>query len=256
MHACLAGLCTGAQIFLFGTGVAMPLALNSAWIAAFAAAGTAAILGACSVSVCGAVSRTAHLLLGAVLLLGALFSLTALMSFAGQTLLKQSRPLQSALTALAAAILCALSGAAGISRLCFALRWVFVLIIGALALSSMPKGVPAGLFPLLGAGASRIGLSALCMLGGAAPALMLMLPPPELAELNAAPPPKRFFVFRVLAGALAGCAFLFLSCVNTTYETIAQSSEWGARLHLIAGYRPHEGLLQMGEQGTSRKIYK
>ena len=45
-RACAAGMSVGAQVFLFGTGVAMPLTLNSAWMAAFGALPLAGLVAA------------------------------------------------------------------------------------------------------------------------------------------------------------------------------------------------------------------
>ena len=150
----------------------------------------------------------------------------------------------------AAAVLSALSGGTGVSRLCFALRYAFPAVLLGLSCAALPLRAPAGLFPLLGAGAMQTGAAAACMLFGAAPALMLALPPPELvkAQNRAQPcsvPPKGFFVRRVLAGALAGMALLFLSSAAVTYESIAESTQWGARLRMAAGNLAHEGMAQM-----------
>ena len=79
---------------------------------------------------------------------------------------------------------------------------------------------------------------------------MLTLPPPELAQRraqddSACVPPTRFFLVRVLAGAGLGAALLFLTCACTTYEVIAKSGEWSARLSMTAGGARHEGVRQM-----------
>ena len=84
VRGCAAGLCVGAQIFLLGTGVAMPLALGGAWIASLAALPMAALTAA----VCrralvsprrtGRLTAALHLLLALTLLLCAAFALCAL----------------------------------------------------------------------------------------------------------------------------------------------------------------------------------
>ncbi len=84
VRGCAAGLCVGVQIFLLGTGVAMPLALGGAWIASLAALPMAALTAA----VCrralvsprrtGRLTAALHLLLALTLLLCAAFALCAL----------------------------------------------------------------------------------------------------------------------------------------------------------------------------------
>ena len=86
------------------------------------------------------------------------------------------------------------------------------------------------------------------MLFGAAPVLMLMLPPQELSNIPESDrhmPGVSFFLMRMLLGAFAGILLLFLTSACTTYESIAESSEWGARLRMAAGNQPHEGIPQM-----------
>ena len=78
---------------------------------------------------------------------------------------------------------------------------------------------------------------------------MLLLPPPELALAGEAAqrcpvPPARFFVGRVLAGAAVGVLLLFIASVCTTYESIADSSEWGARLRIALGAQMHGSVTQ------------
>lgn len=248
VQACAAGLCVGAQIFLFGTGVAMPVTLCSAWIASLSALPMAALTAA----VCrralvsprrtGKLTAALHLLLSLTLLASAAFALCGLVSLAGQTLVVQARALWSTVTALTAAALCALTG--GAARLCFALRWVLpVLLLGLTALCT-PLELPAGLFPILGAGVLPLGVAALCMLGAASPLLMLLLPPPELEAAGEAAqrcpvPPAKFFVGRALAGAASGVLLLFAASVCTTYESISDSIEWGARLRMSLGAQMH-----------------
>ena len=262
VRACAAGLCVGAQIFLFGSGIAMPVALGSAWIAALAALPAAAL----TTAVCRKKldqdflqrekehprkdrrgSRILHALLALTLLLNAAFALGALVSLAEQTLLRQARAAWSMAVALAAAALCALTG--GAPRLCFALRWGLAALLLGLTAACVPMELPVGLFPILGAGPLPLGVAAVCMLGAASPLLMLMLPPPELALAGAAAqrcplPETKFFLGRVLAGAAVGVLLLFVASVCTTYESIAESGEWGVRLRIVFGAQPHEGIPQ------------
>jgi len=251
-RACTAGLCVGAQVFLFGTGVAMPIALSSAWIAALPALPMTALV---TVLCCRRIrqgsrmSRPACLLLALTLLLNAVFALSALAGFAEQTLLEHTTVLWSTAATVLAVCLCALSGGDGVSRLCFALRWTLPVLAAVLVLASMPMEVPVGFFPVLGPGALPLGVAALCMLGSASPALMLLLPPPDIVQHGAAavqcPAPKAgFFVRRVLIGAGAGALFLLAACVCTTYESIRESVVWGARLRIAASDQPHEGIPQ------------
>lgn len=247
-HACAAGICTGAQVFLLGAGCAAPAALNGAWLAAL----TALPVCAAAVLLCRRntpLSPGRCALLGGTLLGGAVFALSSLVVFAEQTLLPQSRTLFSAALALCAAALCALSGGTGVCRLLFALRIVLPVGLAALALLSVPLRMPAGLFPLLGTGGAGLGAAALCMPAAALPALTLLLPPQELsrageAAVNCPPPDPRFFLWRVLAGAAVGAALTGASCIFAPYESMAQSTEWGARLRIAALYQPHEGLAQ------------
>ena len=250
-QACAAGLCVGAQIFLFGTGVAMPISLNSAWIAALISLPFSAIAVIACQKKClaygNSASRIALILLAITLFLNAVFSAAALVNFAEQTLLEQARILWIVFATVIAVFFCALSG--GASRLCFALRWAFPLLIFALILASVPLKVPSGLFPLLGPGQTSLGVSVFVMLSASTPVLMLLLPPAELApmheeRMHLSLPKAGFFVRRVLAGASVGTLVLLCACVCSTYEAIAESVEWGARLRIVASDQPHEGIPQ------------
>lgn len=249
-RACAAGLCVGTQIFLAGCACGMPLSLGGAWLASLPALMLAVwITGRCVPISSGQnapKSRLFYLLLCAALLSSGAFAAASMVCFAGQTLVEQTRGVWTAFAAWAAVALCALSGGTGAARLCFALRYVLPALL--LGLSASGARRPVGLFPILGAGAPQLGMASLGMLFAAAPALMLALPPPEIALAGDAAqacaiPEKRFFVRRVLGGALAGVALLFLSCAAATYESIQESTQWGARLHMTAGSLP--GVLQM-----------
>jgi len=251
-RACAAGLCVGAQVFLFGTGIAMPIALSSAWIAALSALPmTALVTALCCrrLRQMRGTSKPACLLLALTLLLNAVFALSALMGFAEQTLLEQTPVLWSTAATVIAVFLCALSGGEGVSRLCYALRWALPVLVAVLVLASVPMEVPVGFFPILGPGALPLAIAALCMLGSASPVLMLLLPPPD-AKLQQAHDGRRlvpetgFFMRRVLLGACVGALFLLAACVCTTYESIGESVIWGARLRIAASDQPHEGIPQ------------
>jgi len=240
------------MIYLTGCGAAMSLSLNGAWIASLAALPAAALIALR----CRALhargrhaSRIACLLLSAVLLFCAIYALGATAAFTGQTLLDQVHTAWSAAIGVFFAALCALSGEKGVSRLSFSCRFILPGLLLALVALALPGNTPDGLFPLLGTGGTPLLAAALCMFCGVAPALMLLLPPPELEDSAAAQqntlPDVRFFLLRVLAGAGAGAVFLFLACICTTYESIAERSDWGIRLFLLAAHQPHRGLLQM-----------
>lgn len=253
-RACAAGLCVGAQVFLAGCAVGMPLSLGGAWLASLPALLLAVwISGRCAPASSGhdaPKSRMFYLLLCAALLLSGAFAAASMVCFAGQTLIEQTRGIWTSALTAAAAALCALSGGMGAARLCFALRYALPAVLLGMNLSAMPMRIPAGLFPILGAGAPQLGIASLGMLFAAAPALMLTLPPPEIALAGdaaqaCAVPEKRFFVRRVFCGALIGAVLLLLSCGAAPYESIEESTQWGARLSITAGASAHEGVLQM-----------
>ena len=250
-RACAAGLCVGAQVFLAGCAVGMPLALSSAWLAALPSLGFCVWLTIfCHRALLNPDLRTRIrcFLLFIVMIASAAFALVSITGFSAQTLSQQARPLWIETLALISALLCALSGGTGAARLCFALRYLLPALVLGLSVVDLPMRMPVGLFPILGAGAGPLGMASLATLFGAAPALMLMLPPQELDEIpedDRHVPGVSFFLRRMLAGALTGVLLLFLTSACTTYESIARSSEWGARLRMAAGNQPHEGLLQM-----------
>ncbi|MBR5561024.1 MAG: hypothetical protein IKU73_06400 [Clostridia bacterium] len=277
-RTCSASLCVGAQVFLLGSGVAMPLCLSSAWIAALAALpACAAAVWACRRALLHAGGaeplpyraciyrktqdaahpggaeplpyRARYVLLALTLTAGAVLALAALVSLAEQSLLTQARTLFSAGAAVIAVLLCALSRSTGVSRLCFALRWALPAAVALLAAVSIPLGTPAGLFPLLGTGAPALALACACMLPAALPVLMLLLPPPELETVSSALsaayiPDTGFFLRRILPGAVFGCALLFALSFCSTYESIAAQHTWGQRLRILSSGQPREGVAQ------------
>ena len=252
VQGCAAGLCVGAQIFLLGAGIAMPIALGGAWIASLAALPMAALTTALCRRALVLPRRGGHLtialdlLLSLTLLANAALALTALVDLAGQTLLVQARALWIAAVTLAAAALAALTG--GARRLCFALRGALLVLLPGLTLLCVPMKLPSGLFPILGAGTLPLGVAALCMLSAASPLLMLLLPPPELERAGEAArrcpvPGTGFFLVRVLPGAAMGVLLLFAASVLSTYEALMESGEWGMRLRIVTQARG--GLLPM-----------
>ena len=255
VRSCAAGLCVGAQIFLFGTGVAVPIALNSAWIASLAALPLAALTAA----LCrraqtapkkdGGFARALYVLLALTLLANAAFALASLLGFVEQTLLPQSPVWWSAAVTLLAVALCAFSGGTGAARLSYALRGLLGVLMPVLAAMGLPFGIPVGLFPILGAGGVPLCVAGVCMLGAASPALLLMLPPPELRRAGpqacACPPPAaKAMLSRVLAGAAVGVLLVFVSCVCSTFESLTGAGVWGQRLRIAANTRPHQGMAE------------
>ncbi len=251
MRACAAGVCLGAQVYLFGAGVGMPIARNGEWIAALWLVPLSALAAARCSRALSRPRRDGRLLFAllALTLLGsAAFAAASLVSLIGQTLLPQTRPLRIALLTLPAILACALPGGAGVGRACFALRWALGAGLLVLAGCTLEMEAPSGLFPLLGAGPGAIALTLAAMLGALAPALLLILPPPELVSRGEAfaPPGAGFFARRAAAGAAVGAALLFLCGAYVPHHADLGPSAWGARLRIAAGARPREGLLQTG----------
>lgn len=259
VRTCAAAMAVGAQVFLFGAGAAMPLCLNAAWLAVLAAL-PAAVLAA---AVCrralrrgglrrlGAAVRAFHVLLCVMFLVCAVFAVVSLVNLAEQSLLPQTRAAHSVAMTVLAVFLCALGGGTGAPRAAFLLRFALPVVLAALCVYSIPAGSSSGLFPLLGAGAGPLLLAAACMPGAVFPALMLLYPPPELEEagmkdIRMNVPDIRFFIWRLLPGAAAGAALLFILILSGTYEGIMHNSAWGKRLMLISSGRPREGIVQTG----------
>lgn len=129
--------------------------------------------------------------------------------------------------------------------LAFALRFALPLLLLALTAGPAVTQQGAGLFPLLGMGPGPLLLASLCGLCAASPALMLLLPPPELTreQLAACPPPRAgFFAGRVACGALLGAAMLLALSLCASYETMRGLSVWGARMRLTCAAAPGGGL--------------
>ena len=237
VRACAAAACTGAMVFALGTGAGMALCQNAAALASLAALPACALLTLAAHRALTArrTARLRHVLLALLLPLAAVGALAALVALAKQSLLPHATVSYIARTSFLLAALCCVSGGAGVSRLLFALRLVLALGLPALAALSL-RGEPAsGLFPLLGPGAGQTGFAALCMLAGASPALLIALPPPELAQAEEtlrlrATPGAGFFLWRMLLGAAVGALLLAALTLGGTYERIAQETAWGQRM--------------------------
>ena len=244
VHACAAGLCAGAQVFLLGAGVAVPLCGNSAWIAALSAVPSSAAMAMLARRriARGNMGRAGSGILALSCLLCAVFASAALCALAAKSLLPQARALY---IAVMTAVFIALSaGGTGAMRLCFLIRWALPLALGVCAWISMPDRGFTGVFPLLGRGAGRLAAAAALMTAGAAPVSALALPPAAIAdrpEAMAQPPCAGFFARRSAAGAAAGCGLLFLLCAGNTPAALSGESLWGSRMLLLA-VGVHQGI--------------
>lgn len=254
-RACAAAAATGAMVFAAGAGLLVPLALNAAWLAALPGAALSLLFASRAPRALCARARPAQegrpagrifaALLALTLLGGCVLLLAALASLAQQSLLPQAQTSFAMVCSLLGALVCALSGGAGVCRLAFALRYVLPLLLLALTAGPAVTQQGAGLFPLLGMGPGPLLLASLCGLCAAAPALMLLLPPPELTreQLAACPPPGAgFFAGRVACGALLGAAMLLALSLCASYETMRGLSVWGARMRLTCAAAPGGGL--------------
>lgn len=255
-RACAAAVAVGAQVFSLGTGVLMTVSLNAMWLAALAAV-PASMLAALAARRAlarrlargrdGWFARALLLMLGLTLACVSVFQIAALTALSEHSLLPQAQTLFLALSGLAAAALCALPGGEGVGRLAYAVRWPLPLALAVLTAGVLSFDTPAGLFPLLGRGAGPLALSALMALSGAAPVLMLTLPPPVLEERGETPPPGGwFFAWRVGLGALAAVLLLAAVSLCGTYETLEGLGVWGARMRVVCTGKPREGILQTG----------
>lgn len=248
VRAVSAAVCVGASVFALGAGVGIPLCLNAAYLAALAAlpaAGLTALLARRVLVGAGRFARARHALISLTLLALALFAFAATVSLVHQTLLPLARISFVAQVSFLFAGLCCATGAQGAPRMTFALRGILPVGLAALSLSTLSFETAAGLFPLLGTGARNLGLSALCMIAAAAPALLIALPPPELKDVpqrERATPGAWFFVWRVMLGAALGVGLLMVLSLCSTYEGLAAQQTWGRRMLIFCQREPHEGL--------------
>lgn len=262
--ACAAAVAAGSMTFSMGAGIAITLSLNAAYISALAvlpAAQLAAFLCQRALrrqaerasrqrEAGSGFSRALYALLALTLLSCSVFMLAALMNLAELSLLSQARTTWIAGLSLAAVGLCALSGGTGVSRLCFALRFFLPAALLLCSVRGLCAESYAGLFPLLGAGAPQLGLSALAMLGAASPVLMLMLPPDALRDAGeeaqrCAVPKPGFFIGRVTAGTAMGIAMLLALTLCNSYESLRTQGVWGQRMVILSCSEPSEDLFQM-----------
>lgn len=250
VRACSAAVCAGAAVLALGTGAGMVLCLNAAYLAALAAlpACAAAVLLAHRALTHPRRARIRHALLAALLLLLAVLALAALVSMAKQVLLPGAAVSYIARTGFLLAALCCVLGGTGVGRMAFALRYAMLLCIAALAAAAAGGGT-AGLFPVLGPGARRTGLAACAMLAGAAPALLIALPPPELAQVDERTrlrdtPGAGFFLWRLLAGCAAAVVLLAVLTMSGTYEGIDARESWGGRMLLMGESGPRTNAAQ------------
>ena len=251
-RACAAGVATGAMIFSAGAGLAIPICLNAATLSTPPVLLLSALIAWRAQRVLrkpkrcedSAFTRILWGLLALTLALCAAYLICAQIALAEQTLLVQARVGWIALTTLIALGLCALSGGIAVARMCFLVRWVLPFLLITLGAKALQKGTPIGLFPVLGTGLAPLGLSSLCMLCAATPALLLLAPAdgqggPELV------PPARFFVLRVLAGGLMGALLLLSLTLCNTYDTLLSQTVWGERMLVTCTHEPRLGIPQM-----------
>ena len=250
IRACAAGFCAGAQAFLLGTGAALPLSLNAAWLASLSsipASGIAAAL--CQRRLRNALlgrqpSKAEKLTLAGSLFLCCVFALGALLSLAEQTFLSQARMIAILAVTLLFLALCAAARVQGAVRAAFALRFLPLALLLLLFGRTASSGALGGVFPFLGTGGGTLALCAMVMLCSAAPVLLLLLPPQEIPALSSDDlPGAGFFVLRAVAGATIGCLLLLMMPLSSTYETLAGYVSWGERLRLIPASGGRGGLL-------------
>jgi len=249
-RACAAGLCAGVQVFLLGTGAAMTLSLNAAWLSALiappAAAAAAALGRGQLVRSLGDArpARVQGLLAALSLFVCCIFAVSALISLAEQTFLSQAKTVFIVLCALTFLFVCASGGEAGAARAAYMLRLLPALLLGALLTGVARRGGADGLFPLLGTGAGTLALSLAAMLSGAAPLLLVSLVPGEGVCIEEADVPGAgFFALRAGVGAALGALFLLAVTLASSHETLAGADAWGMRLRLFGAEGAQEGLL-------------
>ena len=250
VRAAAAGITLGAAGYALGALAAMRLCLNAAWMASLSvlpAAALAAIAARRLLLRRGNLPRSAGAVLAAALAAVGVFLFLAMCALAKETLLPLARASFIVLASAALLPACALSGAKGAGRLCYALRWGLPLLLVLLAGRSLAPGAAEGLFPLWGTGAGNTALAALSMLPAALAALLCALPPAELAELGETEyresvPSAGFFIRRLAPGALIAALLLAARSLGATYEGIAAQRGWGERMVILSAGSPREGL--------------
>ena len=252
VQAAAASLSVGAMTYALGAGVAMPLCLNAAWLAALPVLPACILL--CIVSRRMLVRRSAARLMHAIsaLLLGgcALFVCVALMSLAKETLLPRARASFIVLATVVFFLFALPAGQSGAMRVCFALRRMLPLGLLLLGAGALSFETTAGLFPLLGTGAKTTALCSCYMLAAALPTLLIALPPSELKDLSAqereeSVPRCCFFLLRILPGALMGILLLAALSLCSTYEGMMAQRTWGERMLILCSSTPRAGFSGM-----------
>lgn len=250
-RACAAGAATGAMIFSVGAGVAVPVSLNAAALSSLPAL---ALCGLCAwraqrvlvrpARAPGRIARAVLALLAVTLCLCAAYIAGAQVCLAEYTLLTRARIHWIVLITLAGLFACTACGGAAVERLCFAVRWALPALLLALGAKALQKGSPIGLFPVLGAGAAPLLVSALCMLSSAAATLCLLCGARDPARETPVPC-ARFFVVRVLAGGAMGALLLLSLTLCNTYDTLLSQGMWGERMLVTCTHEPRLGVPQM-----------
>ena len=249
VRAWTAALCIAASVYALGAGAAMPVCLNSAWLASFAVWPAAALIAVFSRKMLLKKKTGWFVCSGVSLLLAGMgsVSLLALFSLTKETLLPLSRASFIAQVTAGMMAFCLLFGGRGAMRLAYFLRWGLPLGVFLLCIKTLSFETAAGLFPLLGAGAVSVIQASLMLLPAALPSLMLALPPPELDELTEeesiySVPGTAFFAVRAVAGALCGTLLLLALSLCGTYEGIAAQRAWGERMILLCTGAPKSGI--------------
>ena len=250
VHAAAAAVMLGAGLYALGALAAMPLCLNSAWLAALAAVPAVvltALLSRRALLRRGKLPRAAAALIALTQLATSVFLFLASVSLARETLLPLARGSFILLVSAGFLILCAFLGAQGAARLTFAQRFFLPAVLLLLSAKALYAGDSTGLFPLLGAGARQTALSAAAMLPAALAVFSLALPPPVLEQLSdedyaRSVPRAGFFIRRLLAGAAVAVLLLTALSLCSTYEGIAGLRSWGERMIILSYGAPREGI--------------
>ena len=251
-RAWAAALAVGLSVYALGAGAAVPVCLNSAWLASLAV-WPAAALGAAASGKLLKKETISRALCGAaaVLLAGVGAALLfALAQISREALLPLAHASFVVRVTAALAAVTLLVGGRGAMRLAYFLRWALAAGLFFLCLRILPAGSAAGLFPLLGAGEKEVVWSSLMLLPAALPALMIALPPQEMEDVpfdtrRDAVPSAGFFVRRVMFGALCGTLLLGALSLCGTYEGMASRRGWGERLLLPGAGAPGGGVARM-----------
>ncbi|MBP3655991.1 MAG: hypothetical protein J6K32_04760 [Clostridia bacterium] len=250
-RACAASFACGASVFAFGAGIAMPLSLNAVWLSALPCVPLCALAAARCVVLSrriqagGGMRKWRAALLAAVMLASCAFLTASLVSLAGYTLLEQARAVSCALLTVGFLLAAAAPRMQGVSRLCFAVRFVLPAAMLLCGLAFLPQRDSPGLYPLLGPGAGPVLAGTAAMLSCAAPALMLLLPLTSSRVSDAPTPPIMLFAGRAAAGAALGTALLLLYALPGGYEAMRARSVWGERLTFPLSGGAQQPLIRM-----------